>query len=139
MPVSEDFSAWELATWCEQIHYLRKMQCSDHLASLHGALDWGYRVILVWHGKHQIHLMAWFVLWMYNIAVNKKEMLVKVAKVLSIIWRQTFHKRCTNVMYVTLYLNKNWKRSLMSPSTKSILMSFMRLLIFLDFTIQNII
>lgn len=59
-------------------------------------------------------------IWMYKIAVNKKEMLLEVAKFKYSQFFEgkslmTFHKRCTNVMYVTLYLKtKNWKRLLMS-------------------------
>ena len=52
----------------------------------------------------------------------------------------TLHKICTNVTDVTSPLkNQDWKRSPMSPSTRSLLIYFIRLLKFLDMTIQNTI
>lgn len=79
----------------------------------------------------------------WKIAVSKEEMLLKVTKFKYSPFFEgsilvTSHKTFTNIMYVTLHLrNQDWARSLISPSTKSLLICFIRLLIFLDMTIQN--
>lgn len=64
-------------------------------------------------------------LWMWEIAIcKKKKMLLTVAEFKYSLFFEgsslvTSHKICNNVMGVTLPLkNQDWKRSLMSPSTK---------------------